>query len=133
MPTDSPAAARPTRESVTALLDALVKALLAGRDAIEEFSQGRVPFDVLDAHVRAAGAARAALDAALASLCDDARYMAQLDEAYSAADFADEQFPGRVVLKFVLPGHTRVSSYLRDSLDSARSGLPRDGTEGSHA
>jgi hypothetical protein len=56
----------------------------------------------------------------------DAALFAYLDEAYFAADFADEQCPDKVVLKFAFPRDTRVCSDLRETLASAlRAASPR--------
>ena len=55
---------------------------------------------------------------------DVSRYHA-LRENYFAADFADEQAPGKVVLKFAFPVGLKVSSNAEETLDRAIALLPK--------
>lgn len=57
------------------------------------------------------------------SLASAEALFAELDGYYAAADFADEQFPDKVMLKFALPAGTRVSPDLRATLATARAAL----------
>jgi hypothetical protein len=50
---------------------------------------------------------------------NDAALFAYLDLTYAAADFADAEFPGKVILKFALPAGTPVSAHLRATLIQA--------------
>lgn len=71
----------------------------------------------------------AALEAELSSLVRDAAYLKQLDVAYFAADFDDEQCADKVVLKFALPRGTTVGSDLRETLDRAAAQSPSPAPE----
>lgn len=66
------------------------------------------------------------LRSSLADAERDTALFAQLDAAYCAADFADEQFPDKVILKFALPAGTRVGADLRATLARA---FPQSTTE----
>lgn len=58
-----------------------------------------------------------------AARMDAARWYALKGHAY-AASFADEQFPGDVVLKFAFPPDTRVSANLDATIDAASHATP---------
>jgi hypothetical protein len=136
--TDSPAAARPTRESVTALLDEYLTAFACWASTDREFEREEVGADILDQAVAERDAARAALDASLASLCEDAARWAFVREQ---VEFGPVELEALSLGSIVECYRGRKQTYgsvdaTIDAIratDAARSGLPRDGTEGSHA
>jgi hypothetical protein len=118
-------------------LEELERLARAADDASDELIAAWAEMPLSDrfyAAVEASRKAREALNAALSPstvlhLIEQARdgaRLQQLSDAFSGADFADEQYPGMTVLHFAFP-HLTVSADLRQTLD--RAGVRSPSTE----